>query len=234
MLFLAWQHRGMGIEFFADRTEAGRLLGERLLELSPAEGWADTMVLGLARGGVVVAAAVAKVLGVPFDVVVTRKVGAPGNPEFGLGAVAPGVTRLGPHAAAFSDARYLNAEVAAQMKQVEERTRLYRGDSPEPDLSGRTAVVVDDGIATGGTALAALEYARSRGAARVILAVPVGPPGVAERIGEAADEVVVLAEPFGFSAVGQFYGDFSQVEDDGVIETLERREADQGEGSAQK
>ena len=208
-----------GPEFFADRAEAGRLLGERLLELAPADGWADTVVLGLARGGVVVAAAVARVLGVPFDVVVTRKVGAPGNPEFGLGAVAPGFVHLNPSAERFADG-YLAPEIREQTEEVERRTRLYRGDGPEPDLAGATAVIVDDGIATGGTALAALKYARAGGATRVVLAVPVGPPGIAERIGEAADEVVVLAEPAGFAAVGQFYGDFTQAEDEEVIELM--------------
>lgn len=206
----------MRAESFDDREDAGRALGERLLDLDLP----DPVVLGLARGGVAVAAAVAEVLGVPLDVIVTRKVGAPGNPEFGLGAVAPGVVHLNPMASAYSGQGYLDSEIEEQMREVERRTLLYRGDAPEPELAGRTAVVVDDGIATGGTAIAALEYARGRGAARVILAVPVGPPGVEKRIGDAADEVIVLLKPPFFGAVGQFYLDFTQVEDDEVIGLL--------------
>ncbi|MCJ7831860.1 MAG: phosphoribosyltransferase, partial [Actinobacteria bacterium] len=152
---------GTRIEPFDDRADAGRALGERLFGLHLT----DPVVLGLARGGVAVAAAAAEVLHVPFDVVVTRKVGAPGNPEFGLGAVAPGVVHLGPRAHQIASQGYLDAEIHEQMGEVERRTLLYRGKTPELDLSGRTAVIVDDGVATGGTAIAALEYARDRGAA---------------------------------------------------------------------
>src|SRR5437763_6403928 len=158
---------------FADRREAGQQLAQALASLRGE----PVIVLGIPRGGVVVAAEVARALDAPLDVVVPRKVGAPGNPELGLGAVAPGVSVL--------DERlirdlgvpqpYLEQEIASQEREIERRTAAYRGNKPPVELDGRTAVVVDDGVATGGTAVASLRWAKHAGARRVVLAVPVGP-----------------------------------------------------------
>lgn len=181
-------------------------------------------MLGIPRGGVIVAEAVADSLGVSLDVVVPRKIGAPGNPELGLGAIAPGVRvldldlieRLG-----VSD-RYLEQEIEAEEQEIARRERVYRQGRPPLDLEGKTAVVVDDGIATGGTALAAVRWARERGADRVVLAVPVAPPITAGRLAKEADEVVVLQMPEPFVAVGVWYRQFEQTADQEVVAALAR------------
>jgi len=203
---------------YVDRAEAGRLLAEALMSL-PDGG---VLVLGIARGGVEVAAEIARARGWLLDVVVPRKVGAPGNPELGLGAIAPGVrvldeamlTRLG------VDAGYLEREIAAQEAEIERRTRAYRGARPAPDLRGVTAVVVDDGVATGGTALAAIRWARDRGAERVVFAAPVGSQEAIRSLAEEADEIVCLLTPERFFAVGQWFRDFPQTPDERVVELL--------------
>jgi putative phosphoribosyl transferase len=196
---------------FADRADAGARLAEVLaeLELGPA------VVLGIPRGGVVVAAPVARALGAPLDVVVPKKLGAPGRPELGIGAVAPGIRVLDHGLIARLGVRdaYVEAEVARAEAEVERRTVAYRGDRPPLDLTGVTAIVVDDGIATGGTARAALRWARRAGATRVVLAVPVAPPDVLASFGADADDVVALATPSWLRAVGEWYRDFRQVED---------------------
>ena len=211
---------------FVDRREAGKQLASALSSLADQ----DMVVLGIPRGGVEVAAVVAEALGAPLDVVIPRKVGAPGNPELGLGAVAEDVEVL--------DARliemlgvtegYLKREINAERGEIERRSTLYRGGRPPVQLDGKVVVIVDDGVATGGTAAAALRWARSRGAARVILAVPVAPPEAVRRLQAEADEVVVLASPERFYAVGQWYVDFPQVSDDQVIELLSRASAQEG------
>ena len=203
---------------FADRTDAGRRLGERLA----GDVTGDAVVLGIPRGGVVVAAEVGRVLGAPIDVVVPRKVGAPFNPELGLGAVAPGVR--------FLDERlirdlgvpssYVEREIEDQQREIERREALYRGARPPVDVAGKTAIVVDDGVATGGTAIAALRWARAAGAAEVILAVPVAPPQSRRTLESEADRVVALAFPEPFHAVGQWYRDFDQVPDEAVVALL--------------
>jgi putative phosphoribosyl transferase len=160
-------------------------------------------------------------------VVIPRKVGAPGNPELGLGAVAEGVEVLDDHLINLLGVTddYLRAEIAAQEEEIRRRSAAYRGDRPPVDLTGRTAVVVDDGVATGGTAAAALRWARSRGASKVILAVPVAPAEGMHRLSEEADEVLALATPQPFYAVGQWYGSFPQVSDERVVELLARGRA---------
>jgi putative phosphoribosyl transferase len=210
---------------FRDRREAGELLAEALAALRGQ----PVVVLGIPRGGVEVAAWVAKALEAPLDVVIPRKVGAPGNPELGLGAVAEGVEVLDQRLirGLGVDDAYLRQEIAAQQEEIRRRSAAYRDDRPPVDLRGRVAVVVDDGVATGGTAAAALRWARSQGAARVILAVPVAPAEAVRRLGEDADEVRALATPEPFYAVGQWYADFPQVSDDRVIELLSQA-ADQG------
>jgi putative phosphoribosyl transferase len=207
-----------GPELFVDRVEAGTRLAERL---SPPPG-EDVVVLGIPRGGVVVAAVVADALGAPLDVVIPRKLGAPGNPELGLGAVAGDVVVLDPVLVETLGVteRYLEEEIEAQRREIERRSARYRGDRPPVDVRGRKAIVVDDGVATGGTAAAALRWAKAEGASRVVLAVPVAPPDAVRRLRDECDEVIALATPSRFYAVGQWYVEFGQVEDEQVEELL--------------
>jgi putative phosphoribosyl transferase len=208
---------------FADRVEAGRRLAGALDELEGEE----VVVLGVPRGGVEVAAEVARVHGWPLDIVIPRKVGAPLNPELGVGAVAEGVRvldeRMIRQLGVTED--YLEREIGAQEEEIRRRTRAYRGGRPAVDVRGKIAVVVDDGVATGGTAAAALRWARSREAARVILAVPVAPREAVSRLAKEADEVVSLATPEPFFAVGQWYESFPQTSDREVVDLLERASA---------
>ena len=205
---------------FADRLDAGRRLGEALRDRVVGR----VVVLAIPRGGVVVGEAVARALGAPLDVVVPRKVGAPGNPELGIGAIAPGVRVLDQRSIERLRVshEYLEREIGEQERELERRERMYRAARPPTDLSGVTAVVVDDGIATGGTAVAALRWARLAGAAIVILAVPVAPAATLGTMRGEADAVVVLATPEPFLAVGEWYGAFEQTTDDEVVEALAR------------
>jgi putative phosphoribosyl transferase len=205
---------------FEDRIDAGERLAEALKEYAGP----DTVVLGIPRGGVIVAEVVARTLGVPLDVVVPRKVGAPGNPELGLGAVAPGVRVLDPWLIERLGVteEYLEREIAAEEAETIRRLRVYRGDRPPLELAGKTAIVIDDGVATGGTAVAAIRWARAQGAGKVVLAVPVAPPQTMERLRHEADEVVALATPEPFFAVGEWYRRFDQTSDEEVIAALRR------------
>jgi predicted phosphoribosyltransferase len=205
---------------FADRAEAGERLAKALVH----HAGSGCVVLAIPRGGVIVAEVVARALGAPLDVVVPRKIGAPGNPELGLGAVAPGVRVLDPRIVSLlgvSEA-YLEREIAAQELEIERREHAYRDGRPRAPVEGRVAIVVDDGVATGGTAVAALRWARAQGAAHVVLAVPVAPSQALERLGDEADEVVVLETPEPFFAVGEWYRDFGQTTDDEVVAALAR------------
>ena len=205
---------------FADRADAGERLGRALAErVGP-----DAVVLAIPRGGVIVGEAVARAIAAPLDVVVPRKIGAPGNPELGVGAIAPGVRVLDSRMLAglrVSD-EYLEREIAAQESEIERRQHAYREGRPPAEVRGHTAVVVDDGVATGGTATAALRWARAQGATRVILAVPVAPRGSLERLAAEADEVIVLETPEPFFAVGEWYRDFDQTSDREVVSALGR------------
>jgi predicted phosphoribosyltransferase len=205
---------------FEDRLDAGGQLAEALKEHAGPEA----VILGIPRGGVIVAEVVARTLGAPLDVVVPRKVGAPGNPELGLGAVAPGVRVLDPwliERLGVSE-EYLEREIAAEEREIERRLHAYREGRPPVDVAGRTAVVVDDGVATGGTAVAALRWARAQGAEKVVLAVPVAPPQTMSRLRHESDEVVALATPEPFFAVGEWYRDFDQTADSEVVAALAR------------
>lgn len=200
---------------FRDRREAGR----RLAGLLAGEAGPRTTVLGLPRGGVVVAAEVARALGAPLDVLVVRKLGAPSMPEFALGAIAEGgvvhTTR--------GSLRGLEEVLRRESAELERRVRRFRGGRPPPDLRGRTAILVDDGVATGSTVQAAARAARQLGADRVVVAAPVVAPGSAEALAEVADAVVFVDAPEPFLAVGAFYDDFTQVEDDEVTRALAPR-----------
>jgi putative phosphoribosyl transferase len=194
---------------FTDRVDAGRQLAE---ELAAYAGAPATVVLGIPRGGVVVAAEVASALRLPLDIVVAAKVGAPGNPEFAIGAVtADGQLLVNPDAG-FGTAGVEHAAGPAREK-VAAQTRAQRGNRPPLRVSGLTTIVVDDGLATGLTALAAVRYLRREGAARIVLAVPVSAESSARRLRGEVDEFVAVDVPLGFSAVGQFYARFGQTED---------------------
>jgi predicted phosphoribosyltransferase len=214
---------------FADRRDAGEHLAAALADVLSSDD--DVVVLAIPRGGVEVAAVVAAALGAPLDVVIPRKVGAPGNAELGLGAVAEGVEVLdaGLIAALGVDEEYLRREVARQMEEIRRRTDAYRGGRRAANLRGKVAVVVDDGVATGGTAVAGLRWARARGAKRVILAVPVAPAESVRRLRAEADDVIALIAPQHFFAVGQWFGDFPQVSDERVVRLLAEARAATGD-----
>lgn len=215
---------------FFDRVDAGKKLGAALRDRVSGK----VVVAAIPRGGVVVGVEVAAALGAALEVFAPRKVRAPGNPELGLGAVAPdGVALLDPGLVSRLrvDQQYLDREVDEEAVEARRRMELYRGSSDPPNVAGATVVIVDDGIATGGTARAAAAYAKRLGAVRVILAVPVAPQDLEERLGEEVDEIVVLEQPFMFMAVGQFYADFHQVSDDEVLALLaEARAGQEGKG----
>ena len=207
---------------FADRTEAGRLLTEKLVEYADRD---DVIIFGLPRGGVPVAYEVAKRLRAPLDVFVVRKLGVPGFEELAAGAIASGgvrvlnedVVRAIPHAE-----EAIEAVTAKETAELERREQIYRAGRPAPDLCDRVAVLVDDGLATGATMRAAVKALRESGAAKIIVAVPVGPPDTCHEIEEQADETICLSTPAFFQAVGQYYEDFSQTSDEDVRELLAR------------
>ncbi len=210
---------------FVDRADAGRLLA------TPLAGYADEppVVLALPRGGVPVGAEVARSLEAPLDVFIARKLGAPGQPELGIGAIAQGGTLVLNdrivRALKLSE-EHVRRAAEEELREVERRLRLLRGDRPEPEVRGRTVILVDDGLATGATARAALLALGERGPGRLVLAVPVCPPRTAELLRPEVDDLVVLHSPEDFYAVGSFYGDFRQVTDDEVIRLLELSRAE--------
>jgi putative phosphoribosyl transferase len=205
---------------FKDRTEAGKMLASAMTFL---KGTKDLIVLAIPRGGVPVAKEVAMALGAPLDLVVTRKIGAPSQPELAVGAVTQdGEIILDGELIRALDVStdYLKRESARQVKEIASRMKKYRGDRPYPSLDGKTVVIVDDGIATGSTIRAAIQSVRGRNAAKIIVAAPVGPPdGVAE-LRKIVDRVVCLSTPDYFEAIGEFYEEFEQVDDDAVTRLL--------------
>jgi predicted phosphoribosyltransferase len=207
---------------FRDRTEAGRLLADRLraYERNP-----DAIVLALPRGGVPVAYEVAASLELPLDIFVVRKLGVPGYRELAMGAIASGGIRVLNEDVLRSlpDAPALVAEVTSQeTRELERRERDYRGDRPPPEVSGRIVILIDDGLATGATMLAAIAALRKKAPAKIVVAVPVCPPETCGEIERVADEVVALLAPDWFRGVGQFYEDFAQVSDEEVRVLLAR------------
>lgn len=213
---------------FQNRAEAGRLLGAELAArhlgagLGPAVG-AQPIVLALARGGVAVAAEVAEALHAPLDVMVVRKLGVPWQPELAMGAIARG-TRVLDHAliaAAHISDKEVEAIAKRENDELERRERRYR-ETPEPELGGRTVILVDDGLATGSSMTAAVRHARAMNAHRLIVAVPVGSLEACERLRREAGECVCLATPEPFRAVGEWYADFEQVSDTQVHQILKQ------------
>lgn len=212
---------------FIDRRDAGRRLASRLAALREDR----PVVLGLPRGGVIVAEEVARALDAPLDVIVARKVGAPFNPELAIGAVAAGVVHLDETitAALQIPEDYITQAVEQELDEVKRRENLFRDGRPPVDVTDRTVVLVDDGLATGSTAVAAIRSLRQLGPKRIVLAVPVGAAETVEMLRPMVDELVCLSTPPYFRAVGQEYVDFSQTTDEEVRNALQARTRTHGE-----
>jgi putative phosphoribosyl transferase len=212
---------------FGDRRDAGRKLAVRLALF----GGERCVIFGLPRGGVPVGYEISRALGAPLDVFVSRKLGAPGQPEFGIGAVAAGgvrilnadvIRRLG-----ITD-EYVERITAREVAEVNRRLRFFRGGRPEPEVGGRTAILVDDGLATGVTARAAVEALRLRKPQRLILAAPVCAAQTAELFESRVDQLVCLAAPSDLGAIGLWYRNFEQTTDEEVVELLEKARKERG------
>ena len=211
---------------FSNRAEAGRQLAEKLDKYA---GRKDVIVLGLPRGGVPVAYEVAKRLRAPLDLFIVRKLGVPGFEELAAGAIASGgvrvlnedVMRAIPHAD-----EAIEAVTVRETAELERREQIYREGRPSPELRDRVVILVDDGLATGATMRAAVKALRQRGAAKIVVAVPVGPPDTCREIEQEADETICLSTPPFFQAVGQYYEDFSQTSDEDVRELLSQAAQD--------
>jgi putative phosphoribosyl transferase len=211
---------------FLDRHDAGQRLAAEL----KTRGLTAPIVLALPRGGVPVGYEVAHVLDAPLDILLVRKLGAPGYEEFGIGAVVDGSQ---PQIVLNSEAieklqvtpAYVGQERDRQLAEIERRRQLYSGSTPPLDVEGRTVIVVDDGVATGGTVLVALRALRRAAPRRIVLAIPVAPPETLAKLSAEADDVVCLAAPGDFRAVGVYYADFTQTSDEEVIELLRKQRA---------
>lgn len=209
--------------FFKDRTDAGRQLAVRLASLSLS----NPIVYALPRGGVPVAYEVARALEAPLDLILVRKIGAPGNPEVAVAAVTDGgmpLIILNPKVMRWTGAtpEYVRQSAAWQLKEIERRRVLYFGSQARPSPQGRSVIIVDDGLATGATARSAIRSLRQQGASRVVLAIPVAPFSAAEEIRPEVDDLMCLHEIVEFETVSQYYDDFTQLADDDVLEILGR------------
>lgn len=207
---------------FLDRIDAGQRLAEQLTPYKDQE----CVVLALPRGGVPVAVEIARKLSAPMDLVLVRKIGAPGAPEFGIGAVVDGKDRpqviLNPGIGQMNIPEgYVEAEVARLLAEIEQRRRVYHQPQTQSSLQGKIAILVDDGIATGVTIRAALQALRRRSPAAIILAIPVAPPALVRQLSAEVDDLVCLLQPIAFTAVGQFYQYFDQLSDSEVIAGLQ-------------
>ena len=205
---------------FQDRTTAGQELANALRDL---RGQSGLLVLGIPRGGVVVASEVARALNASLDVCLTHKLSAPDNPELAIGAMAENgqvVLDRGLIQELWMPRGYLEAETERQRQELERRARLYRRDRPPPQISNRTVILIDDGLATGSTMMAALQTLDAQAPASLVAAIPVAPPEAIRRLAPLADRVECLLSPRPFWAVGAFYDRFDQVTDDEVIELL--------------
>lgn len=206
---------------FADRADAGKRLAERLQSLAVK----SPVIYALPRGGVPVAAEIAAALKAPLDLLLVRKIGAPGNPELALGALVEGdppdvVINKGIWQMTGADDAHFQREKTAQLAELKRRAAQYLGTGPRPDPTGSTAIVVDDGLATGATMKAALTALRRRNAARIIVALPVAPKDALPQIAELADEVICLRPVERFGGVSAFYHDFHQLSDEEVLSLL--------------
>jgi predicted phosphoribosyltransferase len=206
---------------FRDRQEAGQLLAQALTFL---RGKKDVIVLGIPRGGVVVATEVARAIGAPLDVYITRKIGAPYNPELAIGAMASSGDVVLDEVLMGSlgvSHEYIQDETARQRREIERQLRKYRGNQPDQKLEGKTVLLVDDGIATGATTLAAIRALKKHKLAELVLAIPVGPPDAIARLREEVDGLICLHTPQVFWAVGAFYEAFDQTSDEQVVRLLQ-------------
>ncbi|CAN5870896.1 phosphoribosyltransferase [soil metagenome] len=210
---------------FADREDAGRRLAERLAGYRSE----DAVVLALPRGGVPVGYEVARVLRAPLDVFVARKLGAPGQPELAIGAVAPGGVRI-LHDRVVRELgiseNWIEAATEKELAEVDRRMRRFRGERPEPEVGGRTVILVDDGIATGMTVRAAIRAIREKAPRGIVLAVPVCAGVTADALTAEVDEFICLQTPADLWAIGFWYESFHQLEDEEVVELLERGRLD--------
>jgi predicted phosphoribosyltransferase len=210
-------------QIFADRQDAGRELAGLLKRVPPLGDAADVVVLALPRGGVPVAYEIARALDAALDVFLVRKLGTPGHPELAMGAIASGGTRVLNDEvvqALHIPVEQIEQVVEREQAELERRDALYRDGRPMTPLTNRTVIVVDDGLATGSTMKAAVQAVRQQNPALVIVAVPVGAPETCRALREIADEVICARTPKSFSAVGQWYRDFSQTSDEEVIALL--------------
>jgi putative phosphoribosyl transferase len=206
------------MSLFKNRAEAGKELAKLIKKVSKS-----TIVLAVPRGGVVVGYEVAKKLKVPLDIIATKKIGAPANPELAIGAVAEDGTYIIDEQIAqqvYVPKGYIEEEVKRMKEEIQRRLVRYRGEVPYPELESRDVVVIDDGVATGSTLKAALRLLRRRRARSITVGVPVGPPDTIVELEKLADRVVCLHTPSMFYAIGQFYEDFSQTSDEEVAELL--------------
>ena len=212
---------------FRDRHDAGKRLAAALEKYRGA----DAMIIAIPRGGVVVGYEVATALGIPLDVIIPRKIGAPYQPELAIGAICGDEYVLDDQTVKYLGVsqQYIAEEIGRQKKEIERRWKLYRDDRPFPDLTDKTAIVVDDGIATGHTTMAAARAIRKENPAKLVLAVPTAPPDSVARLSPEVDELIVLDTPEPFFAVGSWYEVFDQTTDEEVIELLRRAEAQSAE-----
>jgi len=209
---------------FKNREEAGRKLADKLLSYKATK---NLIVLAIPRGGVVVGKILSQALNCPLDVLITRKIGAPGNPELAIGAVGPGGIRIIDWELAKrvgADGEYLKAQSSKLQSEIQEREKKFRARKKPLEVTGKTVILTDDGIATGATIEAAIAWLKSKKAKKIILAVPVAPPEVVEKLRPLVDELICLDQPEFFAAVGQFYQEFEQISDDEVVQLLASRD----------
>lgn len=215
--------------YFSNRVDAGKRLARMLKGIVGK----NAIVLAIPRGGVVAGYEIAKELGLPLDVIIPHKLGAPYNPELAIGAITEdGTTILDDNLVTYMSVsqEYIKQESERQKQEIQRRLKLYRQDTPYPDLKGLQVILVDDGIATGSTMKAALASVRKKGAVSITVAIPVGPPSTITELKKQADGVICLYTPEYFQAIGQFYDDFSQTSDDEVIQLLNQNKQDLSRG----